>query len=156
LPGVRVLWCVGNHEAFPVDQDNDNPNMTQALAAAWSQWLPDDQHDTFINGGYFTYAPTPGLRFISIDGSYSLFDNFWTLLSSVNASYLDIGNQLHWLNDTLAAAAAANEAVWLIAHTPFGDNGDLNDQYSLLFYHIVAQYPGLIKGAFFGHTHYVS
>ncbi len=62
---------------------------------------------------------------------------------------------MHWLNTTLAAAAAANEAVWIISHAPFGDS-NLNTPYSMLFYDIVAQYPGLVKTNFHGHTHAVS
>jgi hypothetical protein len=46
----------------------------------------------------------PGLRLISLDTTYGMFQNFWLLLSSVSAYYTDVAGQMAWFNQTLALA----------------------------------------------------
>lgn len=60
-------------------------------------------HSLLINAFTQTLL-SPGHRLVSLDTNYCIVQNFYLVLSSVNDAYYDLGQQLKWLNTTLAAA----------------------------------------------------
>jgi sphingomyelin phosphodiesterase len=165
-PTTRLVLAIGNHENFPTDQDPGpgyNTDLIDGLIEAWGNYLTHNETREFRYAGYYSTQVNSGrndgtrishrpIRMISLNSDLGMSTNFWLLLSSVNASYLDLGDQLMWLNQTLSQARRNNETVWLISHASIGDMSMISP-YAKQFYQIVTQYPGLIKAQFHGHTH---
>ena len=74
-------------------------------------------------------------------------ENFY-LVSNVT----DPGDQIYFLETTLARAEAYGEQVYIMSHIPPASSaclGEWASYYSVL----VERYSNTIKGQFFGHTH---
>jgi sphingomyelin phosphodiesterase len=159
FPGIPVVVAIGNHENFPSDQDPgpiNNTNLIEGLLEAWNDSMSPEEISTFSYAGYYSHLVPPSkLRIISLNSDLGMSTNLWLLLAGVNSSYLDLGNQLAWLNQTLALAQQNQESVWIISHASIGDESMIST-YSEKFYSIISAYPGLIRAQFHGHTHYDS
>ncbi len=70
----------------------------------------------------------PGLRLISVNTNLSNNFNFWLLLGLA-----DPANHLRWLYDTLHAAEANREAVYIIGHIPPGTKSCLGRMHHSVF-----------------------
>jgi sphingomyelin phosphodiesterase len=65
----------------------------------------------------------------------------------------DPGNQLEWLQKQLELTKSQNQTVHIVGHVPPGHE-DCFKTWSREFYKIVAKYRSVIRGQFYGHTHY--
>lgn len=150
-----VYAAVGNHDTAPVNlfpaseipASHDSMDWAyQALSSAWHGLAPIDTAD---RGSYSSIVPGKNLKIISYNSIFYYTNNFYMYTDPMA---LDPDSQFTWLIDELAAAEAANQRVWLIAHIPSGSADHFRD-YSHYFDQIVTRYEATIAALFFGHTH---
>ena len=152
LPGVPVLACLGNHDAWPIDQLW--PNLTSQIylpqvAKMWSAWLTDENVKTFSEGGYYSQLLAPGQRVMVMN---SLFFDKNNLALCGDANQTDFAGQWGWMVSTLDTARQNNEKVWIVGHIPPGSSESIF-WFSALFQTLVAEYQDVISSQFWGHSH---
>lgn len=120
--------------------------LYNTVAQEWSRWLDVDAQKMISDAGYYTALIAPGHRVISINSNYGQSGNFWLILEDSG----DVGGQLQWLNETLAAARAKHELVYIISHIPWSA---LMSNYSNVAWKLMDEYQDVVVAQFFGHTH---
>ena len=154
-----VYPAIGNHDANPV---NSFPpagvptNYTDtydysAHSSLWSHWIGSDAASQVINnyGSYSVKHPNSPLRIISINTMFFEGVNWWIYNKTLSS---DPSGIFTFLSQTLSAAEAANERVWIIGHIPPGRPDFLYD-YSVTFNSLVTRFSHVIAAMFWGHTH---
>jgi len=157
-PGVPVFPCFGNHDAAPGDIFDGSAEMQWlygqggVLAPFSADFAGDAQAlaELQFGGWYSTPSPVPGLRIVALNTNYYAGTNPLLLNESSAASALGRG-QLEWLNDTLAAAEAAGERVWIIGHHPPATAWlpGRSDAYRA----VLTRYRATVAVEIFGHDH---
>ncbi|KAI8387260.1 Metallo-dependent phosphatase-like protein [Blakeslea trispora] len=167
LINTKLYPAIGNHEAAPTNlfplRDSNLPRddrrrydlsmewLYATLQSSWEGWLPS-QHLPSVhrNSGSYVSHPYPGLKLISINTNFCYNLNWWMY---EQPSRRDPNGILTWLVAQLQKSEDVRERVWIIGHTPPGDDSCFQD-YSNYYYQIVERYaPHVIAGQFFGHTH---
>ncbi|XP_076437537.1 sphingomyelin phosphodiesterase-like isoform X2 [Babylonia areolata] len=155
FPHTPIFPAVGNHESSPVNSfpprfvtgSQSIQWLYDALARAWSSWLPEEALESVRRGGYYTVSPFPGFRIISLNTNACHEWNWWLFLNTT-----DPDGQLAWLIDTLLMAETNKEKVHIMGHIPPGID-DCLKYWSYNYYLIVDRFESTISGQFFGHTH---
>lgn len=157
FPEAPVFPVVGNHEMSPLDQFPEPGGVPEEFAADWlyeelaSQWknlVPDLDVTTVQRAAYYSVLLQPGFRIISFNTLFGYSANVWLVADSQ-----DLGSQLEWLEAELNKAEAAGELVHLLGHVPPGILS-AERTWSREYNRIVVRYENIIRGQFFGHTHY--
>ncbi|XP_050724934.1 sphingomyelin phosphodiesterase-like [Eriocheir sinensis] len=157
FPTVPVFPVAGNHEMSPLDQYPEPGGVPEDLSADWlygelvSQWsqmVPDLDNSTVTRGAYYSVLVRPGFRIISFNSMFGYSSNAWLIESSQ-----DPASELAWLEAELGKAEAAGELVHLLGHVPPGLRA-AERTWSREYNKLVVRYENIIRGQFFGHTHY--
>ncbi|XP_064100938.1 sphingomyelin phosphodiesterase-like [Macrobrachium nipponense] len=157
FPDIPIFPVIGNHEHSPIDQfpdpDNAPPEfaadwMYEALATQWAKLLPDLDISTVLYGGFYSVPVKPGFRIISVNSMFGYTGDFWLFMNSH-----DVGHELQWLEAELGKAESEGELVHLLGHIPPGLIYT-ERTWSREYNRIVKRYENIIRGQFFGHTHY--
>jgi hypothetical protein len=83
----------------------------QFIAEEWQRFLPSSTKQDLLAGSYYSVLVQPKLRVISFNSIYCDIKNLYAVLNQT-----DLSNQFTWLNNTLEAARAAGEKVYIIGH----------------------------------------
>jgi hypothetical protein len=123
-------------------------------------WAPDLDHSadalaTLKRGGYFSAQPVAGLTVLSLN------INYWATMNpqldhNTSLAYAEGQAMFEWLNTSLAAAAASNDAVHILGHQPPTSSpggGSWLPGYYAKFSAWCSEYKDTIKAQFFGHIH---
>ncbi|XP_054829486.1 sphingomyelin phosphodiesterase isoform X1 [Eublepharis macularius] len=153
LGPLPVYPAVGNHESVPVNSfpppyvsgNQSSAWLYDAMALAWSAWLPPEALATLRLGGFYTLRIQPGLRLVSLNMNFCSETNFWLLINST-----DPAGQLQWLVNILQGAEESSEKVHIIGHIP---PSHCMRSWGWNYYRIINRYEGTVAGQFFGHTH---
>ncbi|CAM9514869.1 unnamed protein product [Lampetra fluviatilis] len=153
LGDITVYPAVGNHESSPVNSfpppsapgHHSSAWLYDAMAKAWSHWLPSDALVTLRFGGFYTVLAKPGLRVVSLNMNFCSVENFWLAINDT-----DPAGQLQWFVDVLQAAENNGEKVHVIGHIA---PGLCRKTWSWNYYHIINRYESTIAAQFFGHVH---
>jgi len=150
LPDIPFYPCLGNHEAFPVNEfqgPEGDSWLYETLYKIWGRWLDDAALVTLRYGGYYSTVVKPGLRLIALNTGYYQDDNLYL---SLTGRTQDMGNQRAWLKDVLGQAEKMDEKVYITGHVPLGSGVEsIVRQYI----EILCEYSEIIAGIFMGHTH---
>lgn len=171
FPEAPILPTLGNEDSYCGDYRVEPGGPFLAMFAdAWAPLLGPDRgpfRATFSTGGYYT-VPLPRTkkgRLIVLNSVFFSVNYDDACAAGARTPALD---QLRWLDEILARAAADGEAVWLLLHVPPGVNAFNSaeaateggppamfwqPELSGLFLKLVAKYPGAIRAVFAGHTH---
>jgi sphingomyelin phosphodiesterase len=149
-----VFPSIGNHEEDISDQYNPysrqrEAEFLKAFGNFYKPWLSDEQYRSFIKNGYYTkkYLDTK-LRIISINCFLCDNLNFFLIENPT-----DPHGQFAWMEETLRQAEKDGEYVFIIGHIPPGDStytSECSKRYQIL----VDRFQNIIRGHFYGHTHY--
>lgn len=163
---TKLYPAIGNHESAPTNlfplKDSRLPDgkrhddltmawLYEALQENWKGWI-DSRHLPSVhkNSGSYITHPLPGLKLISMNTNFCYNLNWWLYQNPVQR---DPNGILAWLIGHLQKSEDAKERVYIIGHSPPGDDTCFQD-YSNYYYQIVNRYaPHVIAGQFFGHTH---
>eukprot|EP01004_Peranema_trichophorum_P002955 NODE_1976_length_1730_cov_50.573740_g1685_i0.p1 GENE.NODE_1976_length_1730_cov_50.573740_g1685_i0~~NODE_1976_length_1730_cov_50.573740_g1685_i0.p1 ORF type:complete len:550 (+),score=86.65 NODE_1976_length_1730_cov_50.573740_g1685_i0:51-1700(+) len=144
--------CLGNHEAFPVNQYRGpgyDSWLYNASASMWAQWLPQSALTELRYGGYYSTIIHPGLRLIALNSllwmPYS--NNYWQLLPE---SKIWQQEMLVWLDKTLSLAYNSSEKVYITTHLPWDT---VINEYAETFAELLQHYQGVVLAIFGGHSH---
>lgn len=180
--GIPLLYMPGNNDALAgdyysfadknqetpftlvTDPEIPYPAVNSNVPCGNPPCMVSDPHPTM---GYYSSRPVMGLRVIALN-SIILGRKYFEV---DGVSQLDAGNQqMTWLGEQLADAAAANEKVYIAMHIPPGkdayavskDKDDTNmwaelpsaeNSWEDQFLNMVAAHKDIIAGMLYGHTH---
>lgn len=149
-----VFPSIGNHEEYISDQYNPYNTQRETIflktfANFYKPWLNEEEYESFAQNGYYTkkYLNT-NLRLISINCFLCDNLNFFLIENPT-----DPQNQFAWMEDILRSAEKAGEVVFIIGHIPPGDS-TYTTECSKRYQVLVDRFSNIIRGNFFGHTHY--
>lgn len=156
---VPIYPVLGNHEPHPCnlypprsvwnESNFDKSWMYNAFADAYADQIKDPVAlAQFRQTGYYTIKhKDTNLRIIAINTNFGYTLNFWLFYHLPDAE-----GQLQWLSNTLEAAEASNEKVFILGHMPPGSS-DCWSTWSAQFERIIVRYEATIMAQFYGHTH---
>ncbi|CAG0884462.1 unnamed protein product [Darwinula stevensoni] len=121
--------------------------LYEALWDLWKDWLPADQKENVLHGGYYSVLARPGLRIIAINNNFCYAFNWFVWMDIP-----DPNDHLSWLVKELQQSELAGEKVWIIGHIPPGSTECL-PTWSYNYRRIINRYESTVTGQFFGHTH---
>lgn len=150
----QMFAALGNHEEYIADQYNPyeeqrEKDFLRTMGNMFKQWLSDSEYEHFIQNGYYsTKFKNTNLRIIALNCFLCDIMNFFLIRNPT-----DPGHQFKWLEGTLRQSEKNGEAVMIIGHIPPGDSTYLS-HCSKRYNALVDRFSHIIRGQFFGHTHY--
>lgn len=148
---IPIVPSIGNNDIYPHNIIEAGPNsMLSILHDIWSPFIPNGQHETFINGGYYYTEVIPGkLMVVSLNTMYFFKSN-----SAVNGCVdpLQPGTkEMKWLNDVLKLARERGMKVYLTGHV-----APRARAYTITCYkrygRLSLKYQDVILGHYYGHS----
>lgn len=146
--------AIGNHEEYPCDMfdlytEDKKEEFLNRLSNVYSDFIGQEDAKKFSSTGFYTklYNNTK-LRIIAINCFLCDAMNFYLIRNPT-----DPLGQIESLRNALQSAEDSGEKVIIIGHIPPGDYTFLNEcnkRYNAL----IDRYQNIIRGQFFGHTHY--
>lgn len=146
--------AIGNHEEYPCDMfdlytEDKKQEFLNRLSNVYSDFIGEEDAKKFSATGFYTklYNNTK-LRIIALNCFLCDAMNFYLIRNPT-----DPLGQIESLRNALQAAEDSGEKVIIIGHIPPGDYTFLqecNKRYNAL----IDRYQNIIRGQFFGHTHY--
>lgn len=155
FPAARIFSVLGNHDGTPGDVFDAGPPeawLYDNLTSIFGQTFANDSAAlaTLQTGGYYSTLARPGLRIVALNTNYFTTLNPLLANSSSAASAAGVA-QLAWVNDTLAEAAVAGEAVVVIGHIP--PHGAWRPGVFSRYRAIMTAHAGTVRAELFGHSH---
>lgn len=146
-----IYPVLGNHEGVPSDMFSFTLNkwVFESFADIWKDYLTLEAYRNMSNYGYYHQKHLDtNLRII---GTFSMvYDTQnWYLVPNHTDPLL----HLKFLEETLEYCEHNNEVAYLIGHIPPGDIFTLSE-WSTRFRALVNRFTNIIRGQFYGHTHY--
>jgi len=119
------------------------------MSGIFKVWLSEEEYQLFKQYGYYTkkYLDT-NLRIIAMNCFYCDIMNFFIIKNPT-----DPGNQFKWMEEVLRQAEKDREYVYIIGHIPPGDS-TYTSECSKRYNALVDRFSNIIRGQFYGHTHY--
>jgi sphingomyelin phosphodiesterase len=149
-----VFPSLGNHEEYIADQYDHiklkrEETFLQTMSNLFSHWLSEDDQKLFSKFGYYSkkYLDTD-LRIISMNCFLCDTFNFFLVENPT-----DPDGQFIWMEKTLRDAERDGEFVFIIGHIPPGDT-TFTSQCAKRYQALVDRFSNIIRGNFYGHTHY--
>ena len=149
-----VFPALGNHEEYIADQ-YDPYNMTREysflkeMGDIFKVWLGEDEYQQFIKNGYYTTKfKNTNLRIIVINCFLCDILNFYLIKNPT-----DPGQQFEWMERILRQAEKSGEYIFIVGHIPPGDSTYMSEC-SKRYNALVDRFSSIIRGQFYGHTHY--
>eukprot|EP00827_Trimyema_finlayi_P002679 TRINITY_DN237_c0_g1_i4.p1 TRINITY_DN237_c0_g1~~TRINITY_DN237_c0_g1_i4.p1 ORF type:complete len:538 (-),score=114.47 TRINITY_DN237_c0_g1_i4:101-1714(-) len=151
--GVQVYPMWGNHESFPLDEFDYYGNDTQYLKDTaydiWKNWIPKDAIESLQKRGFYSLK-NEKYKFKLITLLTEVFDilDFHIIKYPTNPL-----NELEWLESELREAESSGYTVIIQGHIPVGEC-IAQSQWSRRYNILIQRFQNIIRGQFFGHTHY--
>ncbi len=149
-----VFPTLGNHEEYiadqysPFDMQREN-DFLKDMGDIFKVWLGKEEYENFIKHGYYSSKfKNTNLRIIALNCFLCDALNFFLIRNPT-----DPGNQFDWMEKVLRMAEKNGEYVFIIGHIPPGDSTYLS-QCSMRYNVLVDRFQNIIRGQFYGHTHY--
>ncbi|KAK8789920.1 hypothetical protein WA158_006700 [Blastocystis sp. Blastoise] len=141
-----LLFTPGNHDTWPIDQWSQyNSLITKEWYKYLQDYIPIDQKELFLKGGYYEYKINNKLKIISINSLYGERRSF--ILRNSDAIPM-----LTWLNSSLLQSRNNREKVYLIYH--FGPcDSEITEYLRNRLLYIFDIYKDIIIASFSGHNH---
>lgn len=148
---IPVIPSFGNNDVYPHNQiggpDTDG-DLLSFYEQMWRPWIPKDQRNTFLQGGYYITQVAPRLNVLSLNTMYFYVKN----KSVKNCQNMDSPafKQLVWFEEQLRNARSKQDKIYVIGHVPPSPRdykGTCLNEYK----RIAANYTDVVMGQFFAH-----
>lgn len=155
FPNTTMFPVLGNHDWSPKSQlPPRNDPFYDIIADIWSPWLTTPSaNKTFRRSGFYSTMLNEKILLVGLN------TNFYYDSNQITASMPDPGNQLQWLDDTLAQAKIDGLKVLLIGHVPPGqfekhaDKHWFRPYYNQIFVELLRKHSSVFGSLHFGHHH---
>jgi sphingomyelin phosphodiesterase len=146
-----IYPVLGNHEGVPTDMFDFELNkwVFEVFGEIWKDYLTPEAYRNMSNYGYYHMKHLDtNLRII---GTFSMTYDIqnWYLIPN----HTDPIGELKFLEETLKLWEHNNEVAYILGHIPPGDIFTLGE-WSTRYRALVNRFTNIIRGQFFGHTHY--
>jgi sphingomyelin phosphodiesterase len=151
FPDTPIYPVLGNHGCYPFNiyGFGEEAWLTDTLSDLWGPFLPEGAAESLKTiGSYSVLHPGSKLRVISLNTQACYNYNFRLLKDAT-----DPGKLIEWLRAELDTAERNGELVYIAGHLPPG-YGDCLDAWSWHYNTLIERYVHIVKGQFFGHTHW--
>ncbi|KAH8553400.1 Metallo-dependent phosphatase-like protein [Umbelopsis sp. PMI_123] len=149
---IPIIPTFGNNDIYPHNilyGGAKGKKVFERFLDIWAPFIPKDQHETFLEGGYFAVDVIPKhLRVISLNSMYLYNSN--AAVDSCSKKSSPGRQQLEWLHDQLHQAKKEDTKVIIIGHVPPISSAyykSCRRHYSKL----ALQYDDIISGHLYGH-----
>jgi Calcineurin-like phosphoesterase len=149
---IPIIPTFGNNDIYPHNilyGGAKGKRVFEKFLDIWKPFIPKDQYETFLTGGYFAVDVVPNhLKVISLNTMY--FYNSNAAVDSCSKKSSPGHRQLEWLRDKLHQAKKKETKVIIIGHIPPIHKAYYSScyrQYSTL----ALQYDRVISGHLYGH-----
>jgi hypothetical protein len=151
---VPVITTLGNNDVHPHNILPREPDGTsfflKNMYDAWASHIPENQKETYINGGYYVTEIVPNeLYVISLNSLYFHRANKGVRSCRVPFSAGDL--QLQWLKAKLEAIRVAGGKVHIIGHVPALSSSWFTSCY-FTYVDIILHFSDIVLGQYFGHA----
>lgn len=154
LGAIPVVPSLGNNDVIPHNEinlgrqgNNNTDRLLQFYLDLWQPWVPQDQHEDFLQYGAFVAEVGPGLRALSLNSMYFIKKN-----KGMQGCRRSGGARQHmdWFKQQLVKARMDGYKVLVLGHVPPSED---NYRFSCLeaYTHISAAYSDVIIGHLYGH-----
>ncbi|KAI8575382.1 hypothetical protein K450DRAFT_215845 [Umbelopsis ramanniana AG] len=149
---IPIIPTFGNNDIYPHNilyGGNKGKRVFEKFLDIWKPFIPKDQYETFLTGGYFAVDVVPNhLKVISLNTMY--FYNSNAAVDSCSKKSSPGHQQLEWLQKQLRQTKKEGTKIVIIGHVPPIPKAYYSScyrQYSKL----ALKYDGVISGHLYGH-----
>lgn len=150
FPNIPVVFTLGNHDTWPIDQLYPSFNGSKLSTRFTTMlrrydWLNTDQLTEFAYGGYYKYQ-FGNVKILALNSLFYDSNNIFDKWRQ------DPEEQYKWITNEVINSYNNNEKIWIVSHINPG-NSECDKKYSNLIATLCYQYPNTIQYQFYGHTH---
>lgn len=149
---IPIIPTFGNNDVYPHNilyGGSKGRKVFKKFLTIWEPFIPSDQHETFLKGGYFSVNVIPDrLKVVSLNSMY--FYNSNAAVDSCRKKSSPGYKQLEWLKSELKQAQQKGIKIIVIGHVPPSRKAYYKSclrQYSDL----ALQYDAIISAHLYGH-----
>ncbi|KAI9311559.1 Metallo-dependent phosphatase-like protein [Dichotomocladium elegans] len=148
---LPIVPCIGNNDIHPHNKIGPKSPYFEIYGDLWKEFIPADQMDVFLSGGYFAVNVAPHIRVLSLNTLFFFNSNSWVNgcadPTSAGSEHLD------WMRGELARARTDGARVYIIGHVPPSERTFYDD--CLGPYRALSlEYQDVIMAQLYGHVNY--
>ncbi|KAF7728939.1 Endopolyphosphatase [Apophysomyces ossiformis] len=152
---ITIVPVIGNNDIHPHNilhgnqLNRDKPITLEDFATMWRDFIPQDQLDAFMQGGYFAIDVVPGIRVLSLNTLYFFNSNDAVHPCKVKGGTAD--RHMEWIKEQLERARKDRVKVYMIGHVPPSPKTFRKSCLSR-YINISLAYADIITGHMYGHA----
>ncbi|KAI8981804.1 Metallo-dependent phosphatase-like protein [Mycotypha africana] len=146
---IPVVPVIGNNDVQPHNGIEKNDDILRSFEKMWSRWIPGDQRQDFLQGGYFAVDVIPEkLRVLAMNTMFFIKKNpaARTCSKKHSVGYM----HMRWYKRQLAKARQDQMKVYVIGHVP-PSTRDFFKNCMRDYLAITSEYSDVVMGHFYGH-----
>ncbi|KAG2226362.1 hypothetical protein INT45_000530 [Circinella minor] len=147
--GIPIIPCLGNNDIYPHNRIVDHDDILPFFVNLWQEYIPSNERNTFLQGGYFTKDIGKNLRIISLNTMYFIKKNKSVQSCNKNKEG-PARDHMDWFDTTLKQAEKDKKRVFIIGHVPPSPR-DYRNSCFRQYLDITSNHNHIIAGHFFGH-----
>jgi hypothetical protein len=108
FPKIRTFPLLGNHDAFPTDQEGPGDTMSHKISDMWQSagWLDIEMAKTFRQGGFYKTKIGASKLIVALN------TNLWLKGDRLTNNKTDPGGQFKWLERTQPSVDTCTCPSW--------------------------------------------
>ncbi|KAF9109858.1 Endopolyphosphatase, partial [Mortierella sp. AM989] len=148
---IPIVPTIGNNDVYPHNIMFPGPGpILQHYSEIWSEFIPEDQLETFRHGGYYVSEVIPGK--VSVFGLNSLYFYFHNVVvDGCKKKYEPGTEEMDWLEKELKLLRKRKMVAYLTGHIPPEKNSFTKSCYAR-YTQIALDYRDVIVGHLYGHA----
>ncbi|KAF9174012.1 Endopolyphosphatase [Mortierella sp. AD011] len=148
---IPVVPCIGNNDIYPHNIMYPGPGpVLQHYSQIWSEFIPEDQINTFRRGGYYMSEVVPGkLSVFALNTLYFYIHN--VAVDGCHDKDEPGTEQMDWLEEELKQLRKRKMAAYLVGHVPPETKSYTKSCHSR-YAKIALEFQDVIVGHLYGHA----
>ncbi|KAF8929292.1 Endopolyphosphatase [Dissophora ornata] len=148
---LPIVPTIGNNDVYPHNIMYPGPNaILEHYADIWSQWIPENQVESFRRGGYYLSEVVPGK--IAVFGLNTLYFYVHNMVVDGCKDLDEPGTeQMEWLETELKSLRRRKMVAYLTGHVP-PEKKSYSRSCHARYTKIALEYQDVIVGHLYGHA----